>query len=145
MINVKKVLLGSLVVLGCTVGGAVQAANLATVTVVNETSAEAVYGYEYLFGSVNPLPTNILQNSSIRFVHTSGSDIASGMRFTYAVGSKKCRFSASHLVEMHLGGYLPSCKKDAVSIGSSPATCTATLVGADSNLPFNYTVKFSIK
>lgn len=144
MINIKKVLLGSLVVLGGSVGGA-QAGNLATVIVENQTNEKAIYTYEHLFGSAQPAPSDIVAGDAVKFSLTSGSDIASGMRFTYSSGSKKCRFSASHAGTPSMGGYIPSWKKDAQSIGSSRATCTATLVGMDSSLPFNYTVRFTIK
>lgn len=130
---------------GCIVTGLAQAGTLATVIVENQTSAAASYTFEHLFGSANPVPREIEVNETFGFIVTSGSDIASGMRFTYGSGSKKCRFSASHAGTPSMGGYVPSWKKDAQSIGSSRATCTATWVKLDSTLPFNYTVKFTIK
>lgn len=86
---------------------------------------------------MQPASTDIAGRGALEFCVTSGSDIASGMRFTYASGSKKCRFSASRAGTPSVVGYLPSWKKDAQSIGRTRATCTATSVKVDANLPFN--------
>lgn len=66
-----------------------EAANtMATVQVENKTANTAVYGYEYFSGSVSPAPVDIAPGQATSFVLTSVSDSVSGMRFTYASGSR---------------------------------------------------------
>ncbi len=120
-----------------------QAGTLVTVKVKNSTAVQADYTYEYFSGSVAPSPGTIPASSTGNFVLTSGADIVSGMRFVYTSGTKKCRFAASHTV--NVSTKVPSFTKTGTSIGSTRATCNANITAIQTSLPYNYTVEFEIK
>ncbi|MGE8479023.1 hypothetical protein PS631_00790 [Pseudomonas fluorescens] len=113
---------------------------IASVTVKNETGAEATFTYQYAFGSFKPSPSAIASKASTSFDLISLSTTASGMRFTYKSGRKECQFEASHST-------LPTAKwdKKATSVGSTRATCEAQLTRASINPPYNYSVTFTLK
>jgi len=77
------------------------------------------------------------------FVLTRAADTVSGMRFVYTSGTKKCRFAASHRV--NVSTKVPSFTKTGTSIGSTRATCNANITAVQTSLPYNYTVEFEIK
>lgn len=117
--------------------------NLATVIVDNETSAAASYTYEHMSGTSQPVMGEVNARQNRVFLVTSFADSISGMRFVYASGSKKCRFSVSHTAPPPR--YIPTWKKDAVSIGSSRATCTVKMERIGTQMPYHYTVRFTIQ
>lgn len=145
MNSFKKTVVASLLISGAMLAGAVQAGTTVTVVVENQTASTAVYTSEMFSGSVSPLPGDIKGYSVSNFTLSNGTDIASGMRFSYTVGTKACLFSASHLGKPSMGSYIPSWKKEARSTGRVNATCTAVITKANANLPFDYAVKFTIK
>lgn len=120
-----------------------QAGTLVTVKVKNSTAAIAVYTYEYFSGSVSLAPGSIDASTTSSFILTSGADTVSGMRFVYTSGTKKCRFAASHTV--NVSTKVPSFTKTGTSIGSTRATCSANITAVQTSLPYNYTVEFEIK
>lgn len=146
MQNKKKVVLAG--VLGAVVSLGSVAANAnteTTVLVTNRTSETAVFGYESFSGSISPASNDIRSGESVSFVLTSFGYYASGLRFTYAAGAKKCRFTASHTALPSLGKFIPRWNKAGDSIGRSRATCTATITNPRPSVPFNYTVNFTIQ
>lgn len=117
--------------------------NRATVIVDNKTSAKATFTYEHLTGSALPMFSEIPELSVRTFIVTSFADSVSGMRFVYASGNKKCRFSVSHTAS--LPSYVPTWKKDAVSIGSARASCEVKIEKISAQMPYDYTVRFTIQ
>jgi hypothetical protein len=125
------------------VAGNAQAANtVTTVKVTNSTNAPAVYGPVSFAGTASPTPTNIAAGGSLTFLVTSLSDIVSGIHFTYTSGTKECRFDASHTVNVIT--HVPTWTKSGTSIGTTSATCGATITAASPTDPYNYTVEFTI-
>lgn len=123
--------------------GAVAANNTATVIIDNRTSTVATFTYEQLSGTARPVFSEVPKNDIRTFVVTSLTDSASGMRFSYSSGDKKCRFIVSHTAPPP--HYVPNWKKEATSTGSSRATCTVKLERISSNLPYDYTVRFTMQ
>lgn len=117
--------------------------NIATGLVDNQTAVAAAFTYEHMAGTSSPAMGNVEPESVERFVVTSFADSLSGLRFVYSAGNRKCRFSVSHTASPPR--YIPTWKKDAVSIGSSTARCTVKLEGIDARLPYDYTVRFTIQ
>jgi hypothetical protein len=127
-------------------GSVVASANTVTTIVVNNrTAVPAVFASEYFSGSVRPAPTQVFGNSSTSFTLSSFGYQASGMRFTYTAGARKCRFTASHFAMPTMRVHLPTWKKAGNSIGTSRATCTASITSPTPGIPFNYTVNFTIQ
>lgn len=146
MHNKKKIILAGLIGIVASVGSVIANANTETfISVSNRTSVDAVFGHEYFSGSVSPSPPSIKASDSTTFKLTSFGYVASGLRFTYTAGPKKCRFTASHVALPSMGRYIPQWKKAGVSIGRSRALCTATITKPTPNIPFSYTVIFSIQ
>jgi hypothetical protein len=146
MNSFRKIAITGLFAISASLAGQAAASNTeAKVTVVNQTSETAVFGYEYFSGSVSSTPTAIEKGTTANFTLTSVSNWASGMRFTYTAGRKKCRFEASHSARLLLGRAIPNWKKNAASIGPGRANCTVTVTQASPNDPFNYSVKFTIQ
>jgi hypothetical protein len=142
----KKVGLAGFLGFVASVGSVAASANtVTTINVSNRTAVLAVFGREYFSGSVQPAPGPIDANSSTRFTLTSFGYQASGMRFTYTAGTKKCRFTASHVALPSMRGHIPTRKKAGESIGRSRATCTASISLPTMGVPFNYTVNFTIQ
>lgn len=117
--------------------------NVATVIVDNKTAAVATFTYEHLTGSASPMFAEVSPANTGTFRVTSYADSVSGMRFVYTSGSKKCRFSVSHSAPPP--SYIPSWKKDAVSIGAARASCTVKIEKISAQMPYDYTVRFTIK
>ncbi|VXC09993.1 conserved hypothetical protein [Pseudomonas sp. 8Z] len=119
------------------------ASPIATIKLRRSPNPQAGYICEYFSGSVAPTPGTIQPSAATAFVLTSGADIVSGMRFVYTSGTKKCRFAASRTV--NVSTKVPSFTKTGTSIGSTRATCNATITAVQTSLPYNYTVEFEIK
>ncbi|TLP61215.1 MULTISPECIES: hypothetical protein [Pseudomonas] len=117
--------------------------NKATVIIDNKTNVIAKYTYEHMSGGASPIMADVGPQLMSTFVVTSFADSISGMRFVYASGAKKCRFSVSHIASFPSN--IPTWKKDARSIGSTKADCTVVLEKIDMNMPYHYTVRFTIK
>ncbi|MDB6145648.1 MAG: hypothetical protein JWP80_4692 [Pseudomonas sp.] len=146
MQNKKKVVLAGVLGVVVSLGSVMASANTETsISVSNTTADRATFGYEYFTGSVSPTPSDIDPGRSTRFELTSFGYYASGLRFTYTAGNKKCRFSASHTAVPSLGRYIPRWKKNGESVGRARATCTATISNPRPDVPFNYSVNFSIQ
>lgn len=143
---VKKMALAGFLGWVASSGSVVASANTVTTTVVNNrTAVSADFGAGHFSGSVGPAPGRVPANSSTTFTLTSFGYQASGIRFTYAAGTKKCRFTASHLALPSMRGHIPKWKKAGDSIGTSRATCTASISLPSPGIPFNYTVNFTIQ
>ncbi|MEB0103861.1 MULTISPECIES: hypothetical protein [unclassified Pseudomonas] len=142
----KKAVLAGFLGLVASVSSVVASANTETIIVVNNrTSVQAAFGAGNFSGSVRPALGYIDANTSTSFTLTSFGYQASGIRFTYTAGTKKCRFTASHLALPSMRGHIPTWKKAGESIGSSRATCTASISLPTLGIPFNYTVNFTIQ
>ncbi|MDY7561731.1 hypothetical protein QN382_08920 [Pseudomonas sp. 10B1] len=142
----KKAVLAGFLGLVASVSSVAASANTETkIFVNNRTSASAVFGPGQFSGSVTPPPGQIDGGRSTNFTLTSFGYQASGIRFTYTAGTKKCRFTASHLAMPSMRGHIPTWKKAGESIGSSRATCTASISLPTLGIPFNYTVNFTIQ
>jgi hypothetical protein len=124
----KKVVLAGFLGFVASVGSVAASANtVTTVNVSNRTAVLATFGSEYFSGSIGQPSGEIYGNTSTSFTLTSFGYQASGIRFTYAAGAKKCRFTASHLALPSMRGHIPTWKKAGESIGRSRATCTASI------------------
>lgn len=119
------------------------AGTIVTVKVKNSTAAPAEFTYEYFSGSIYPSPSTIPPSATTTFAMASVVETASGIRFVYTSGKKKCHFSATHIVSPSSNA--PSWTKIGTSIGSSNATCNAIITTAQAERPYNYTVEFEIK
>jgi len=123
--------------------GAVAANNTATVLIDNKTTDPAKFTYEQFSGTAKPVFSEVPGNKIGTFVVTSFTDSASGMRFSYSAGAKKCRFVVSHTAPPPY--YVPNWKKEATSTGSARAICTVKLEKISTNLPYDYTVRFTVQ
>ena len=139
----RRIVLGG-TLLSVILSASAQAANnLATVIIDNKTNEVAKFTFEQLAGTAQPMFGDVANGETRRFNVTSFTDSTSGMRFVYSSGSKKCRFNVSHSAPPP--NYIPSWKKDAVSIGSVRANCTVKLEKLSMQLPYDYTVRFTIQ
>lgn len=141
----KIAVIGLVAVAASVMANVAVAGTQAQVTVNNQSLEEAVFGFEHFFGSVDTQPGKLLPGEARTFTLNSPSNLASGMRFTYTAGKKKCRFSASHTTRPLMSGAIPSWKKDADSIGSARATCMANFTRTSPKDPFNYNVEFTLR
>lgn len=144
MSNKKKMAIFFCVALGAGTQANAQAANnVATVIIDNKTTASAGFTYEYIAGTASPVFGSVPAQSDRLYEVTSFADSISGMRFVYTSGSKQCRFNISHAVSS--SGNVPAWKKDADSIGSSKARCMVNVERISAQMPYDYTVRFTIQ
>lgn len=143
-INIKNMNLAMLGLLSMVTYVNAQAANnLATVVIDNKTAVTTHFTYEQMVGTAEPMFGDVSGKSVATFKVSSLSEYVSGMRFVYSSGTKQCRFNVSHSTTFP--GYVPTWNKGAVSIGSARASCTVRVESISSQMPYNYTVRFTIQ
>lgn len=144
MRNIKNITVAMCGLLSAVAYVNAQAANnVATVVIDNKTAVTAHFIYEQLAGTAEPMFGDVQTKKAETFKVSSFSDSVSGMRFVYSAGAKQCRFNVSHTTTFP--GYVPTWKKDADSIGSARASCAVTIESISSQMPYNYTVRFTIQ
>lgn len=130
----------------CVSGMAVSAQAGTTTTVIVKnglTSTISLSGTPNVLGTTSPAFSSVVAGlSNTNYVASPYSRIAS-IHFTYASGSKACKFDTS----LTMSGSVPNWTKTGQSTGSSYATCTAkiTAIDLDPLGDYDYTVEFTMK
>lgn len=121
-----------------------QAGTVTTVVVKNGFTSNSITlsGTPNILGTVSPsaLPGSIAATTSATRTVTSPYTNIASIHFTYASGSKACKFDTSLTV---LSG-IPKWTKTASSTGSTYATCEAKITAVDM-YNYNYTVEFTMR
>lgn len=129
---------------GLFVSGMAMSAQAGTVTnvVIKDglTSSISVSGTPNILGTVSPALSTVAAGSSNTNVVTSPYNNIASIHFTYASGSKACKFDTSLTV---LSG-VPNWTKSGSSTGSTYATCEAKITAVDL-YTYNYTVEFTMR